>query len=217
VICRALIVLALLASPSMIAGAEIELSLVLGYRSGDTSFLVEADAPFIACLVPPCVVAEARTPESEVPGLVLDVPIASGWMFEALLNQQEGSLRLATDLPVEAGPLAPESFDLTTLQVGVLRYWDRDGLVPFAVAGIGVARAETSAALLTSPFRVGEVGRRIGSREALSLSLGGGGRLPLDARWGLRFEARAYWTDLPAELGGELAQAEVSVGLSARL
>jgi len=190
---------------------------MLGYRGGNTSFPIEAEAPFIACLIPPCVVAEASTPEGGVAGLVLDVPIASGWMFEAFLSRQEGGLSLLAEVSSEAGRLTPESFDLTILQIGAQHRWDHDRLAPFAAAGIGVARVETSAGILDTPVGAGDVGMTLGAREVLSLSLGGGVRLALGPRWGLRLEARGYLTDLPEEMGGELVQGEVSFGLSTRL
>lgn len=198
------------------AAAQVELAGVLGYRGGDRSFPVEARTPGIACLIPPCVVAEASTPESEVLGLMLDVPVADGWALEALVNRQDADLRLATGLAPEAGKTEPESFELITLQVGAMRRWEGGALTPFVAAGIGVARVETSALVLTRPPVVGEPGRRRDASEGLSLSLGGGARQALGPRWGLRYEARAYWTDLPAELGGELVQIEVGLGLAVR-
>lgn len=203
--------------PAAAASAQSELTAVLGYRSGDGAFTVEADALDIACLVPPCFVAEARTPESEALGLVLDVPIAGGWLFEALLNRQSADLRLAAGLPLEAARLAPESFELTTLQVGAQRRWGGGAVTPFVAAGVGVARVESSAAVLTPPIDFGEVGTRLGAREVLSLGLGGGARQPLGPRWALRYELRAYWTDLPQELGGALLQIELGLGLAIRL
>ena len=211
------LLLTLLVCLPAIAGAQSELSVVLGYRGGDASFLVEGDAPDVACLVPPCVVSGARTPEGASWGVVLDVPIAAGWMFEALLNRQEGDLRLAAAPPVASGRLASESFDLSILQVGVLRRWGAGRLAPFGVAGAGVARVSSSAGVLSPPVGPGDVGRELGSADGLAASLGGGARWEIDPRWALRFEARAYWIDLPSGLGGELVQVEVSVGLSARL
>ncbi len=199
------------------AGAESELSLVLGYRAGDASFPIEADARGIACLVPPCVVADASTPESEVLGLVLDVAVAPDWMFEARIDRQDGDLRLSAPQPPEAGPVTPESFELTTIQVGLLRHWAGDGLAPFVAAAVGLASVETSAAILDPPVGPGEAGRRLGSKDGLAFSLGGGARKSLGPRWGLRLEARGLWVDLPRELGGELVQLELAVGVSARL
>lgn len=197
--------------------AEAELTAVLGYRGGDSSFLVEADAPFIVCVTSPCIVADARTPESGVLGLVLDVPIRQGWMFEALLNRQDADLRLASH--PSNGTLRAESFELTTFQVGLQRRWEpvAGGLEPFVAGGIGVARVESSGATLTRPIVPGDVGRRLGAEEGFSASLGGGARLALGERFGLRLEGRGYRADLPRELGGELVQVELSVGLSARL
>lgn len=214
---RAAILLSLLLALPVAAWAQSELTLVLGYRAGDASFPVEADATGIACLVPPCVVADAGTPETEVLGLVLDVPIGARWMLEARLDRQEGDLSLATGLPPEAGPVTPESFELTTLQLGALRRWAGDGLSPFLAASIGVARVETSARVLTLPVRPGQAGRRPGSEEGLAVSVGTGVRKALGPRWGLRFEARGLWTDLPPDLGDELVQLEVGLGLSLRL
>ena len=81
---RAAIGLVLLLALPVAAVAAGELALVLGARIGDVSFPVEADATGIACLIPPCVVAEASTPESEVLGLVVDLPIARGWMLSSI-------------------------------------------------------------------------------------------------------------------------------------
>ena len=209
-----LVLLTLLATA---AAAETELTFVLGYRGGDASFPIEADAGGIACLVPPCVVAQASTPESEVLGLVLDVPISRRWMVEARLDRQEADLRQATALPPEAGPLAPQSFELTTFQVGMLRRWPGERLKPFAAAAVGIASVETSAAVLTASFVPGESGRRLGSRDGMAVSLGGGAARELGRRSGLRFEARGLWVDLPRELGGELMQIEVAAGVTLRL
>ena len=214
---RVSLLLALLLAAPLAAAAESEVSLVLGYRGGDAGFPVEAEARDIACLVPPCVVAEAGTPESEVLGLVLDVAIRPGWMLEARLDRQDGDLRLATSLPPEAGTVAPESFELTILQAGLLRRWGGEPWAPFAAGGVGLARARTSAAVLDSPPGFGEPGRRLGSRDGLAVALGGGARRQLAPRWGLRLEARGLWIDLPRELGGELVQIEIGVGLARRL
>ena len=214
---RAAIVLVLLLAMQAAAAAAGELALVLGYRTGDVSFLVEADATGIACLLPPCVVAEASTPESEALGLILDLPIAQGWMFEARLDRQDADLSLSTTLPPEAGPVGAEGFELTSFQVGVLRQWAGDGLRPFATAGVGLASAKTSAAVLEPPIGPGEAGRRLGSRDGLAISLGGGAKKALGSRWGLRLEARVLWIDLPSEVGGKLTQLGLEVGLSTRL
>lgn len=199
------------------APAEVELTAVLGSRSGDSAFLVEADAPQIACFAPPCIPADARTPESEVLGLVLDVPIRDGWMLEALINRQDADLRL--DAGPGVGRLKPESFELTTFQVGVQHRWQpvAGGLEPFLAGGVGIARVDSSAAVLDRNFQPGDSGRRLGSDEGFSASLAGGARLPLGERFGLRFEGRGYRTELPAGLGGTLSQIELSIGLSARL
>ena len=214
---RFALLLILLNLPAAAAGAETGLTLVLGYRGGDASFPIEADAGGIACLVPPCVVAEASTPESAVLGLVLDVPISQRWMFEARLDRQEADLRQATALPLEAGPLTPQSFELTTLEAGVLRRWPGDGLAPFVAAGVGIAGIETPAAVLSASWAPGETGRRLGSRDGMAFSLGGGALKELGRSSGLRFEVRGLWVDLPRELGGELVQIEVAAGLTLRL
>lgn len=199
--------------------AQAELSALVGYRGGDSAFLVEADAPLVDCLLPPCVVARARTPESEVLGLVLDLPLAGGWMAEALVNRQQANLRLAAPPGLDAGPLGAERFELTTLQVGLLHRWRpvAGGLEPFVAGGVGLARVESSAAVLTRPVRPGEPGRRLAADEVFAASLGGGARLALGRRLGLRLEGRGYRTELPRELGGALVQFELSAGLTARL
>ena len=179
---RAAIGLVLLLALPVAAVAAGELALVLGARIGDVSFPVEADATGIACLIPPCVVAEASTPESEVLGLVVDLPIARGWMFEARLDRQDADLDLATTLPPEAGPIAAERFELTTLQLGVQRRWAGEELMPFVAAGVGLASAETSAAVLERPIGAGEPGRRLGSMDGLAVRLG----LAWDGRRGSR-------------------------------
>jgi hypothetical protein len=210
-----LVAAVVLAPPAALA--QVEITAILGYRGGDSSsFLVEANTPRIACLVPPCVVAEAGTPESEVLGLVLDVQVARGWMVEALISRQDAELELRVPPAVSGVEVLPESFELTTLQIGLLRRWGGGGLEPFVAGGAGIARVESSGAVLTPPVLPGDSGRRLGSEEVLSASLGGGARLGLGPRLGLRLEGRAWWTDLPSGLGGALVQGELGVGLSFR-
>ncbi len=216
---RILIPLALAVLLPAAALAQAELSALVGYRGGDAAFLVEADAPLVDCLLPPCVVAEARTPESEVVGLVLDLPLADGWMAEALINRQQANLRLALPAAFAVDRVGAERFELTTLQVGLLHRWQpvAGGLEPFVAGGVGLARVESSAAVLARPVRPGEPGRRLAADEVFAASLGGGARLALGRRFGLRFEGRGYRTELPAELGGALVQFELAAGLTARL
>ena len=191
------------------AGAGVELTLTTGYRWGEAELLTEDYTSLIVCVTTPCALATGRAGEDQALGLILDVPIARGWMFEALLNRQDGDVGFLGSL------LPRESYDATTVQVGVQRYWERKRLTPFAAVGLGVTRWKTTALVYHPPLFPGIVVQPL-EEEVFSGSIAGGVKMPLDSRFGLRLEGRYYYVDLPAAAGGGLWQPEATAGLTFR-
>lgn len=209
------IVLVLLTLVPAVAAADVEVTLMAGQRSGEAHYSIEADGEgvLILCVTVPCLLAEARTEESEAFSLIVDVPISNRWMVEGLLTRQEGDLELSSPFPPEF--LSAETFDLTTAQIGLLRQWREERLRPFVAGGVGVTRFETSAGVYDQPPAPG-VPSRSGDTDGLSASLAGGLKASLSERLALRLEGRYFWHDLDDRLGGALEQTEISLGLTAR-
>ncbi len=207
-----LVAIGLVAAPAL---AGVEVTLVGGYRTGDASFLVAADSPGVFCFAFPCFVEPATAEDAESYGLVVDVPVAERLMFELLVNRQDSELKLpqGRGFPLFfAGHGPAVDLEVSTAQIGLRRDWLRSTRVPFAAFGVGATRLETVALpfeILPPPQTLSPV-----DEEALSASLAGGVRLAADQRVGARVEARAYWTDLPALLGGSTWQVELSTGLA---
>ena len=146
---RFVIVLVLLSLVPAAVSAAVELTLTGGYRWGEAELLTEDYTSLILCVTTPCALATGRAGDSEVLGLILDVPIARGWMFEALINRQDGDVAFP-------GTLLPrESYESTTAQVGVQRYWERQRVTPFAAVGLGVTRWKTTALVYHPPLLPG--------------------------------------------------------------
>ncbi len=202
----ALVLLAVSPAP---ARAGVELTLAAGHRWGEAELVTEDPNAFVVCITTPCVTAAGFAGEDETLGLILDVPIARGWMFEALVHRQDG------DLEFPGSPWLDDDYHSTTAQAGVQRYWQRERVTPFAALGLGVTRWETSAPLYEPPLLPGIVTRPV-EEQAPSASLAAGIKTPLATRIGLRLEARYLSIDLPQEVDGSLAQAQASVGLSYR-
>ena len=203
----ALVVLALV--PAAAAGAGVELTLTGGHRWGEAELLTDDYTSLIACITTPCVLASGRAGDDEVLGLILDVPIARGWMLEALLNRQDGDFGFP-------GTLLPrESYESTTVQVGVQRYWQWGRLTPFAAVGLGVTRWQTTALVYRPPLFSGIAVQPL-DEEAFSGSIAGGVKVPLASRFGLRFEGRYYHFDLPHDVSGSVGQTEATAGLTLR-
>ncbi len=206
---RLLIALVLLTLVPAAAGAGVELTLTGGYRWGEAELLTEDSTSLILCITTPCATAAGRAANSEVLGLILDVPIARGWMFEALLNRQDGEVAFR-------GTLLPRaSYESTTAQVGVLRYWERERITPFAAVGLGVTRWQTTALVYRPPLFPGIVVQPL-DEEVFSASVAGGVKVPLSSRFGLRLEGRYYHIDLPQEVSGGRGQTEATVGVTFR-
>ncbi len=204
----ALVLLTLTLAPAA-AGAGVELTLTGGYRWGEAELLTEDYTRLILCVTTPCAPAAGRAGDNTALGLILDVPIARGWMFEALLNRQDGHVAFP-------GTLLPrESYESTTTQIGVQRYWERERWTPFVAVGLGVTRWETSALAYRPPLLPGIVVQPL-DEEVFSGSIAGGVKLPLTSRFGLRLEGRYYHIDLPPAVGGSLGQTEATAGLTFR-
>lgn len=213
---RFFIVLLVLLSAVPAAGTSgVEIVLGAGYRFGDTDFPIEAKGPLIACVTTPCILANAATDDGEViPSLTVDVPLGAGpWMIEALYTETDGDLELRSVFRPD--DLLRETYDSSTLLVGVLRSFGDGPIRPFAAAGLGVTRFEVSAPVYERPLFPGIVAGRVDEEVAVA-SLAGGVKMDLGPRWLARLEARAFFHDLPARAGGSLEQGELSVGLGYR-
>ncbi len=196
------------------AGAGVELTLAAGYRTGDTSFPVEARTPVpIFCFTTPCILGESHTEEGEIYyTLILDVPVSRRWMVEVLLTEQNGELEIRSRI---VDVLYPETYEFTTAQVGLLRHWGEGRVQPFATGALGVTEFESSAMAYERPLFSGISARPV-NEDLVSGSLAAGLKAGLGRHIGLRLEGRAFWHDLPAWLGGDLWQPEASLGLTYR-
>lgn len=204
---RLLIALALSTLVPAAAGAAMELTVTAGHRGGEAELLTEDFTSLIVCVTTPCALATGRAGDDGVLGLILGVPIADGWMFEVLLNRQDGDVAFP-------GTLLPrQSYEATTAHLGVQRYWQRERWTPFVAAGLGVTRWETTALVYRRPLFPGIEVQPLAAREVLSGSIAAGVKLPLASRFALRLEGRYYHLDLPAELNGSLGQTEATAGL----
>ena len=189
---RLLIVLLCLAPVPAWAGGGVELTLTGGYRWGEAELLTEDPTSLIICVTTPCAVTAGRAGDDGALGLILDVPIARGWMFEALLNRQDGDFAFPGTL------LPAESYESTTAHLGVQRYWEGERWTPFVAVGAGVTRWETAALVYPRPLVPGAVVRPHAAEEVFSGSIAGGLKVALAARFALRLEGRYYHLDLRA-------------------
>ncbi len=183
----------------------VELSLLGGYRTGgptiESGFVIEC----ILCSQP---TVDAR--DGEAFSLIIDIPFRDQLMFEVLLSHQSGEFEGENFgyIDIYPAPRLNNSFDLTYLHVGFLRYWRTAKVSPFAAVGIGIAQLESD-----RPFRffppIDE--------DRLSASLGGGLKIRLNSWLGVRLEGRGYWADMPESAGDDLFQMELSSGLTFKL
>lgn len=193
--------LAAAASPA--AGAGFEITPTFSYRSSDYGCTGASDFPVRA---PACGVGvESDAENGEAFGVLAGFAISRGWAIEVLAGREE------TELDVEPLPgfeflVPPEDadFTITHLQAGVARTWGDGAVQPFAGVAAGVSRVEAE-----SP----EQHHIEFDEDALSASAGAGVKIGLTDWLGLRLEGRAYWVDLPEEVGGSFTETELAGGL----
>jgi len=189
--------------------AEIEITPVAGYRFGDTS--TTTHIPGTYCAPGQFCMAEGNSRDSEVFGVLLDVPIRGDLMLEFLVQRQKTAVR--ADLGVLATPLIPEistaeeELELIHFQLGLARQWRLRKLTPYAAFGAGIARIESR--------WPGEVSTAVDDRR-FSASLAGGVKIPVADWLGVRLETRAHYTEMPERFHEALFQVELTSGLSFR-
>jgi len=143
-------------------------------------------------------------------GVTFDVPISNTLQLEFLLNHQQ------SDLFADAGIFGPDiktiDADITYAHIGLLAQFGRPEVTPYFVISGGLTRIDPDL-------------QGAGADDRFSLSLGGGVKLFFTPWFGLRLEARGFWTELDnLEVGCSgngpcqdykdyLSQGEASVGL----
>ena len=180
------------------AVAEVEVTPFAGYRFGGLGEFSTG----ILCIRSPCP-SFARSRGGVLFGVFVDVPVTERLQVEVMINHQPTELSFST-LP--AGPPTDEQdLAFSHLHVGLLRLWGGRSLAPFGVFSIGLSRLDLRSGLLEGIDDTG-----------LSVSFGGGVKIYSTGLVGLRFDARGYWVDVPAELGGDVMQIELTSGVVIR-
>lgn len=197
-------------APASAAAVELELTPIVGYSSTDYEFSqgLTCLAIFADCTL------RGETDDGAAFGLILGVELRPRWQLELLANRQESDLDARGRL-VSLNPGIPDvvfteavDFEVTHLQIGASRTFGEGTLRPFVGAAVGVSRVEVDP---------GDRQVTAGSSEdALSASAGGGVKVDLSDRLGLRLEGRAWWVDLGEEAGGDVTQLDAAAGLVVR-
>lgn len=192
--------------------AAVEISPLVGYGAGGLDLGVGILC--IQSIQQPCP-SFATSDDGLLYGLALEFPLRQGLGLELLLLQQPTELtyRNSPDGPEVPGQPASD-LDLTHLHAGLLYAWRLSAFEPFVVLGAGQTWLDADD-LLT-----GEI-----DTSRLSAHLGGGVKVPLSERFGVRFEVRGLWVDLPpvfdggalTNLDGDLLRIDTTAGLTFRL
>jgi hypothetical protein len=143
-------------------------------------------------------------------GLMFDIPLSSNLQLELMLKHQEA------DLFADSGLFTPDleqfDMDITYAHVGLLAQFGRREVTPYFIGSAGVTRLD--------PELSG-----VGVEDRFSISAGGGVKVFILPFLGLRFEGRAYWTDVDNydtycpgagdcfDYADFLSQGEISAGL----
>jgi hypothetical protein len=114
-------------------------------------------------------------------GVTFDIPLSSNLQLELLLNHQ------GTELTADSGLFTPDvdafDVDITYAHVGLLAQFGRREVTPYFVGSLGVTRLDADLA-------------GVGADDRFSASIGGGVKVFILPFLGLRFEGRAFWTDV---------------------
>lgn len=171
---RLALALCLLALPSAaLADGDYrwELTPHLSYHFGG-SFNAEDNAPFGADL---------EIDDGLAIGVIFDIPMTSNLQLELLLNHQE------SDLFFDAGIFGPDiktiDTEITYAHIGLLAQFGRPEVTPYFVISAGLTRID--------PDLPGA-----GADHKFSASLGGGVKLFFTPWFGMRLEARGFWTEV---------------------
>ena len=150
-------------------GHRYELTPLVGYRwggqiSGEDNVFFETDL---------------EVNDSEIFGLIFEIPLSSNFQLELLANRQ--STELGFDQGLFGGTFDVADITLDYYHVGFLMQTTDNDVVPFFVASAGITRLD--------PDIPGA-----DSEERFSMSLGGGVKVFFNDHFGLRFEGRGYFT-----------------------
>ncbi len=177
------------------AVAQVEVTPFAGYRFGGLGEFSTG----IICIQPPCQ-SFARSRGDVLFGVFVDVPVTERLQVEVMVNHQPTELSFST-LP--AGSSNDEQdLAVSHFHLGLLRQWGDRSLAPFGVFSIGLSRLDLRSGLLDEGM----------DDNGLSVSFGGGVKIYSTGLVGFRFDARGYWVDVPAELGGDVTQIELTSG-----
>jgi len=142
-------------------------------------------------------------------GIAFDIPLSNNLQLELMANRQ------STDLSTDSGIFRPSDkkvgVDITYAHVGLLAQFGQPSVSPYFVASLGMTRID--------PNNAGA-----GTSDKFSASLGVGVKLFFTPFLGLRFEGRAFWTDIGGgrvvcngqgciQYRDYLSQGEATVGL----
>lgn len=210
VICLAIAV-AVAGGSSPARAQGFELTPYFGYSSVDYDY-----EQGLVCLAifRDCVV-RGEADDTAAFGMIFGFDLRPGWQLEVLANRRQSDLDVRGRF-ISVSPGVPDQvveedldFELTHLQIGASRTFGAGPARPFVAAALGGSRLEIDD---------GEIDPLLLHRsdDALSASAGGGVKVDLSPRFGLRLEGRAFWVDLEEEAGGELIQLDAAAGLTVR-
>lgn len=143
--------------------------------------------------------------EGESFGVILGIPLSSGWQLEFLGSRQ------STQAVRDGGLFNPRrevaDLDVTYAHVGIAYNWRFGHVTPFVTGSVGATILDPASSQADNETRG-------------SASLGGGIKIHLAEHIGIRLEGRGYWTDTEdgerddcCEDEGGLFQGEALAGL----
>lgn len=191
---------ALAVFPAVAASAQsgdFELTPFVGYRfEGNVTIGDAVDSIFDE---------DVDLDEGESFGIILGIPLSSGWQLEFLGSRQ------STQAVRDGGLFNPRrevaDLDVTYAHVGVAYNWRFGQVTPFIAGSVGATILDPDSARADNETRA-------------SASLGGGLKIHLAEHVGIRLEGRGFWTDTEdgeqddcCEDEGGLFQGEALAGL----
>lgn len=184
------------------APAQVDVTLQVGYRFGG----IEAEEEVVCLAVTtPCPPLSANSDDGSLLAATVAFPVASNLAVELHASHQETDLESRDPRFLSLPAFAPD-FEVTVLEIGLVRRFALGSWEPFVGGALGGARLSAGAA---SFFALDD--------DRFVASAVGGVRYAVGERLGVRVEGRARWLDLPEEVDGDEVTLETSAGLSFRL
>lgn len=191
IVCAVLFILPSLAAAQQAPTSRFEVTPFIGYMRGgsiriDDSQLTTGDV-------------EIKIEQSSVWGVKVEQTMGWGadlrlqYLFERSASQLEDNRKLFGETPSGPVPAGSQSFtdvSATYLHVGLMKYFGKGRTIPyelrpFFAGGIGVTQVSFHEIPLHDQMRP-------------SIDIGAGFQWPLTERMGVRFETRAFYTNLSA-------------------